>query len=85
MDTPGDKEDAFAGLLNGTMFTLFGGAFPALMIWSVTTDWHTWTAGDHAMTRTEAGQGVTLLVISLLLLRFGLRMLWLNGTALRRL
>ena len=85
MDTPRDKEDAFAGLLNGTMITLFGGAFPAFMIWNVATDWHTWIAGDHVMTRTEFSQGVTLLIVSLLMLRFGLRMLWLNGMALRRL
>ncbi|WP_417231735.1 hypothetical protein [Brevundimonas sp.] len=85
MDTPKDKEDASAGLLNGTMITLIGGAFPALLTWSVVTDWHTWIAGDHTMTRTEATQGVTLLIVSLLMLRFGLRMLWLNGSALRRL
>lgn len=33
MDEPRNKEDALAGLLNGTMFTLLGGIFPAVVAW----------------------------------------------------
>lgn len=85
MDEPKDREEALAGLLNGAVFTFLGGAFPVFMIWQIAADWQNFASGGHEMTQTEAGQGVGLTFISLLLLRLGLRMLRLNGAALRRL
>lgn len=85
MEEPQSKEDALAGLLNGTMFTLLGGAFPAVVVWWLATDWRTVAAGNHMMTAPEAMQGVGLTLASAAILRFGIRMFLRNGAALRRL
>ncbi|HEY0598532.1 hypothetical protein [Brevundimonas sp.] len=85
MEEPKNKEDALAGLLNGTMFTLLGGIFPAVVAWWLATEWQTVAAGNHAMTATEAMQGIGLTLVSVAILRFGFRMLLRNGAALRRL
>ncbi|WP_426028819.1 hypothetical protein [Brevundimonas sp. TWP2-3-4b2] len=85
MEEPKNKEDALAGLLNGTMFTLLGGIFPAVVAWWLATDWRTVAAGNHTMTATEAMQGIGLTLVSVAILRFGIRMLLRNGATLRRL
>lgn len=85
MEEPKTKEEALAGLLNGTMFTLMGGIFPAIVVWWLVADWRTVVAGDHTMTATEATQGIGLTLVSVGILRFGTQMLRLNGAAWRRL
>lgn len=85
MEEPKNKEDALAGVLNGTMITLLGGNFPAIVILQLATDWRTMAAGNHTMTSTEAIQGIGLTLISVAILRFGIRMLLRNGAALRKL
>lgn len=85
MDEPKNKEDAMAGILNGTMLALLGGIFPAVLAWWLATDWRTVAAGNHTMTATEAMQGIGLTLVSVAILRLGVRMLVRNGAALRRL
>jgi hypothetical protein len=85
MDEPRDKEDALAGLLNGTIFSVLGGAFPALLLWSVVTDWESVISRSHAMTSAEALQGVVLLAVSFPVLRYGIKMVTVSARAFQRL
>lgn len=85
MEQPEDKENALAGLLTGLMLTLLGGALPALLFWFVATHWEAVISGRHTMTSLEAVQGAAALAFSVPVLRFGMRMLKLNGAALLRL
>lgn len=83
MERPRDKEEALAGLLNGTMITLLGAALPAMVVWTVAKDW------QEIMTDVLHNPGLmsapAVLIGSLYMIRFGLRMLHLNWTCLRKL
>lgn len=83
MEQPRNAEEALAGLLNGVMFTLLGGAGPGILAWQAFTDWPAFTSGLHAMTAQEAMQGFTLLAFGLPVASFGVRLFWRNITFLR--
>jgi len=85
MEQPKDKEEALAGLLNGTMVTLLGMAPPALFLVAVTWNWRDLLAGDLFTLSTDTSLAIGALVISPRILRYGLRLLHLNWTSLRRL
>ncbi len=88
MEQPKDKEEALAGLLNGTMVTLLGGAFPALFFWQVGQHWREILGGDFLDGGTDSAQSIGALTLSLysfFIIRSGIRMLRLNWAALRRL
>lgn len=84
MEKPEDAENALAGLLTGMMVTLMGGAFPAAIAWHMATHWSVVTSQEKVMSWSQAMQGVTLIVVSIPILRFGLKMLQTNGAALLR-
>jgi small neutral amino acid transporter SnatA (MarC family) len=84
MEDPDTIEDAWAGLLNGTIFTLLGAAFPFFLLWYFTTHWRDVIAGSHAMTATEMVQGVVLTGLSVQLSRFGIRMVARHAAWLRQ-
>ena len=83
MEPPKDKEQALAGLINGTMITLLGGALPALVVWTVVKDWQQIMA--DVLHNAGLLSAPAVLIGSLYMLRYGIRMLHLNWTALRRL
>lgn len=84
MEDVRSKDGDWAGLLNGVMFSLLGGAFPAFFVWQIATNWREWIDGRHAMTTTEAAQGVGLTLVSIGILRFGIRLIRQYAVALRR-
>lgn len=84
MEDPDTIEDAWAGLLNGTMITLLGGAFPAFSLWHFTTHWRDVIGGRHEMTSMEMVQGIILIGLSLQILRFGVRMFARHASWLRQ-
>lgn len=83
MEPPKDKEQALAGLLNGTMITLLGAALPAMVVWTVAKDWQQIMA--DVLHNASLLSAPAVLIGSLYMLRFGVRMLRLNWTALRKL
>jgi hypothetical protein len=85
MEPPRDKEEALAGLLNGTVITLLGGAMPTVFIVALTRNWRDLLAGDLTAISTDTSLAIGALVLSPRILRYGLRMLRLNWTALRTL
>ncbi|MDP3401499.1 MAG: hypothetical protein Q8R97_10290 [Brevundimonas sp.] len=85
MEQPKDKEEALAGLLNGTVITLLGGAMPALFILVVTQNWRDLLGGDFLALSSDTMLAVGVLMFSPRTIRFGLRMLHLNWTSLRKL
>lgn len=88
MEPPKDKEEALAGLLNGTMVTLLGGAFPALFLWQVGRHWQEILGGhflDGGVDNAQDIGALTLSVYSFFIIRSGIRMLHLNSTSLRKL
>ncbi len=84
MEPPKDKEEALAGLLNGTMVTLLGSALPAVFILALTRNWRDLLGGDFSAISTDASLAVGILLFSPGLIRFGLRTLRLNWTAFQR-
>lgn len=75
MEDPDGQESAWADLLNGGMFTLLGGALPAIFVWQVFAHWGHWTLPE--MTAKALVPAVQLLVLALISVRvlwFGLRM-----------
>ncbi|MBO9502496.1 hypothetical protein [Brevundimonas sp. A19_0] len=84
MEPPKDKEEALAGLLNGTMVTLLGCAFPAVFILALTRNWRDLLGGDFSAISTDASLAVGILLFSPWLIRFGLRTLRLNWSAFQR-
>lgn len=85
MEPPKDKEEALAGLLNGTMVTVLASVLPAVMVWQITRHWREMLSADLAGAATDSASGIGLLVASIFALRYGIRMLHLNWMALRRL
>lgn len=85
MEPPRDKEEALAGLLNGTVITLLGAAPPALFLVAVTWNWRDLLAGDLLTLSTDTSLAIGALVLSPRILRYGIRMLRLNWTTLRSL
>jgi hypothetical protein len=85
MEPPRDKEEALAGLLNGTVITLLGGAMPTMFIVALTRNWRDLLAGDLTAISTDTSLAIGALVLSPRILRYGIRMLRLNWTALRTL
>ncbi|MBL0946976.1 hypothetical protein [Brevundimonas sp.] len=85
MEPPKDKEQALAGLLNGTMVTMLASVLPAVMIWQIARHWREMLSAGLVDTAIDSALGIGLLVASISALRFGVRMLRLNWTALRRL
>tara|TARA_R110002020_G_scaffold361587_1_gene574083 strand:+ start:252 stop:509 length:258 start_codon:yes stop_codon:yes gene_type:complete len=85
MEPPKDKEEALAGLLNGTVITLLGAALPALFILVVTQNWRDLLGGDFLALSSDTMLAVGVLMFSPRTIRFGLRMLHLNWTSLRKL
>jgi len=85
MEPPKDKEEALAGLLNGTVITLLGGAMPALFILAVTQNWRDVFSGDLTAISTDTSLAIGILMFSPGMIRYGLRMLRLNWTSLRTL
>jgi len=83
MEPPKDKEEALAGLLNGTMVTLLGVAPPALFILVVTQNWRDLFGGDLTAISTDTSLAIGILMFSPRLIRFGLRTLRLNWAGLR--
>jgi hypothetical protein len=75
MEDPDNVESAWAGLLNGTMITLLGAAFPGVLLWQVITRWPDWVSGSHDMTSIQAMQGIFLTGVSAQVLWFGIRMI----------
>ena len=85
MEPPRDKEEALAGLLNGTVITLLGGAMPTVFIVALTRNWRDLLASDLTAISTDTSLAIGALVLSPRILRYGMRMLRLNWTALRTL
>ena len=85
MEPPRDKEEALAGLRNGTVITLLGGAMPTVFIVALTRNWRDLLAGDLTAISTDTSLAIGALVLSPRILRYGMRMLRLNWTALRTL
>ena len=83
MEPPKDKEEALAGLLNGTLFTLLGCALPAVFILALTRNWRDLLGGDFSAISTDTSLAVGILLVSPRLIRLGLRTLRLNWTGLR--
>ena len=84
MEDPDTIEDAWAGLLNGAIFTLLGAAFPVFLLWEFTTHWRDVIAGSHSMTATEMVQGIFLTGLSVQLSRFGISMVARHAAWLRQ-
>lgn len=84
MEPPKDKEEALAGLLNGTMVTLLASVFPVVIVWQIAIHWREILSADLADTAADSASGAGLLVASIFALRYGIRMLRLNWTAFQR-
>ena len=82
---PNTKEEALAGLLNGTMVCALGAIIPIALAWWLVIDWHVLVAGQHRMSSEEAAAGVAGLLTSFWILWFGGRLFWTNWVALRAL
>jgi hypothetical protein len=85
MEPPKDKEEALAGLLNGTMVTLLASAFPVVIVWQIAIHWREMLSAAWADTATDSALAIGLLLPSISAIRYGIRTLHLNWTALRRL
>jgi hypothetical protein len=85
MEPAKDKEEALAGLLNGTMVTLLASVLPTAMVWQIARHWREMLSASLTDTATDSALGIGLLVASISALRYGIRTLHLNWTALRRL
>ncbi|MBU2167602.1 MAG: hypothetical protein KKF88_07175 [Alphaproteobacteria bacterium] len=83
MEPPKDKEEALAGLLNGTVITLLGGALPTLFVWMIVKNWQQIMADVLHFSGLLSAPAA--LIGSFYMLRYGLRMLRLNWMSLRTL
>lgn len=82
-DAAETPEDLAAGLLNGAMVCLLSAVFPAFLIWEAIAKWETWTGNLRSVLVWDSLIGLSLLAISIQLLRVGARHLWRNLQALR--
>lgn len=85
MKPPKDKEEALAGLLNGTMVTLLGSALLALLIVAVMWKWRDLRDGDPYAVATLIAAATGGLILCPRMILFGLRALRLNWATLRML
>ncbi len=83
-EEPEPLEDLAAGILNGAMISLLGAAIPGALAWQMVAQWETWTANLRSVLVWDSLTGLGLLLLSLQILRVGLRLLWRNAMALRR-
>lgn len=83
-EEPEPLEDLAAGLLNGAMISLLGALLPGALAWQLVAQWATWTADLRSVLVWDSLTGFGLLLVSLQILRVGLRLLWRNAMALRR-
>ena len=83
-EEPEPLEDLAAGQLNGAMISLLGAVIPGALAWQMVTHWATWTADLRSVLVWDSLTGLGLLLVSLQILRVGLRLLWRNAMALRR-
>lgn len=77
-------EDIAAAMLNGVMVFLGGAALPTFLIWAVATGPRDWIQSPDLGSPAEAGQGATLVVASLFLMKWGARTLWRSVVSLRK-
>jgi|GEM_PF-2731448 CDP-diglyceride synthetase len=84
MEDPKNSEGAWAGVLNGAMFTVLGAALPGLILWQVLTHWRDLVSGAHEMTWLEAAQGVVIVGLSAQLISLGVSMIARHARWLRR-
>ncbi len=77
-------EDIAAAMLNGVMVFLGGAALPTFLIWAVATGPRDWILTPDFGSPAEAGQGATLVVASIFLMRWGARTIWRSVDALRK-
>ncbi len=77
-------EDIAAGMLNGVMISLLGAVMPGILVWQIVAEWATWTADLRSVLVGDSLVGLGLLLVSLQILRFGVRLLWRNAMAFRR-
>lgn len=83
-EEPEPLEDLAAGLLNGAMISLLGALMPGALAWQLVTQWDVWTADLRSVLVQDSLIGLGLLLVSIQILRVGLRLLWRNAMALRR-
>ena len=83
-EEPEPLEDLAAGMLNGAMISLLGAVMPVALAWQLVAQWATWTADLRSVLVWDSLTGLGLLLMSLQILRVGLRLLWRNAMALRR-
>jgi len=83
-EEPEPLEDLAAGLLNGAMISLLGAVIPGALAWQLVAQWATWTADLRSVLVWESLSGLGVLLVSIQILRVGVRLLWRNVRALRR-
>ena len=77
-------EDIAASLLNGVMVFLAGAAPLIVLIWLVVTGPRDWIRTPDFGSTVEVGQGITFVVFSVCLMKWGAQTIWKNVAALRR-
>lgn len=77
-------EDIAASMLNGVMVFLGGAAPLIFLIWLVATGPRDWIRTPDFGSTEEVGQGITLVVLSFFLMKWGARTIWKSMVALRR-
>ena len=83
-EEPEPLEDLAAGMLNGAMIGLLGAVIPGVLTWQVVALWATWTADLRSVLVWDSLSGLGLLLLSIQVMRVGVRLLWRNAMALRR-
>ena len=83
-EEPEPLEDLAAGMLNGAMISLLGAVIPGVLAWQTVAQWVTWTADLRSVLVWDSLTGLGLLLVSIQILRVGVRLLWRNAMALRR-
>ena len=83
-EEPEPLEDLAAGILNGAMISLLGAVIPGVLVWQTVAQWETWTADLRSVLVWESLSALGLLLVSIQILRVGLRLLRRNAMALRR-
>ena len=76
-------DHVWAGLLNGTIITAIGGAFPVFFLWRLIAGGADAISDMRGMSLTQFGQGWATVVFSVLFLRAGCRLLTDHVRALR--
>lgn len=80
-------DHVWAGLLNGLMITALGAAFPTLVVWRIAVDWPDVVSGRYDFAPAHVGQGMVVVAVSWVTMRFGVRLFrrhWTELVAQRR-